>query len=155
MSRLLSASLGLSRTIGRPDLLAVSARRDAGGSLGGCSSPPRLSAPKIGLAGVVTFGACAVGAVVGFLFGVPKARTDGDGGGVRLLQDGSPDPGPSDRHQYWRHRRISGRCDRCAISLLVGSAVIAFQLVYMWTCTRLYDVFSGKVKDPQDNDPDV
>jgi len=39
--------------------------------------------------------------------------------------------------------------------LLVGSAVIAFQLVYMWTCTRLYDVFSGKVKDPQDNDPDV
>jgi len=37
--------------------------------------------------------------------------------------------------------------------LLVGSAVIAFQLV--WTCTRLYDVFSGKVKDPQDNDPDV
>jgi hypothetical protein len=129
--------------------------------------------PRTALAIVSVFAAAAVGSLIGFLFGIPKSRTDGTGAtqgeggsfrpntnleqvsdwltkiivGIGLVQfrelgavlydfgsavgDGIRDPSTP-----------PGSATTFAIALLVGSALMAFLINYMWTTTRLYDVFT-------------
>ncbi|MHC1562527.1 hypothetical protein ACR9E3_26490 [Actinomycetospora sp. C-140] len=135
---------------------------------------------RIGLAIVGAFAACAIGAVVGFLFGVPKSR--GEAGGYRTTSDGSYKPNTNlEQVSDWltkiivgvglvQIRQIVGAVsyvgDRFgaaigdlsglpgsgsifAVSLLLGCAAITFLLMYMWTCTRLYEVFTRNGQSTQ------
>jgi hypothetical protein len=146
--------------------------------------------PKIGMALIAAFAAGAVGALVGFLFGVPMSRSDGRR--ETEAQDGSFKPNTNlEQVSDWITKIIVGlglvqfRAIGAAvyaiggsvglavaaptspqssavpfgIALIVGSSVVAFLLCYMWTTTRLYDVFvtgneeSRAVKRPRPEQP--
>lgn len=131
-----------------------------------------INLPKVGMALIATFAAGAVGALVGFLFGIPMSRSDGKR--ETEAQDGSFKPNTNlEQVSDWITKIIVGlglvqfRAIGAAvytidssvgvaigaptspentaapfgIGLIVGSSVVAFLLCYMWTTTRLYDVF--------------
>jgi hypothetical protein len=128
--------------------------------------------PRLAVAIVSTFAAAAVGALIGFLFGVPKSQS-GDTSTVRS-EDGPFRPNTNlEQVSDWvtkiivgiglvQFREIGtfvhnlgqavgdsvrdpstppGSATVFAVALLAGSALISFLLTYMWTTTRLYDVF--------------
>jgi MFS family permease len=127
---------------------------------------------KIGVALIATFAAGAVGALTGFLFGVPMSRSDGNR--ETKAQDGSFRPNTNlEQVSDWVTKIIvglgliqfraigtavytigrsvgdaigapasaSGSATAFGVALVVGSLVVAFLLCYMWTTTRLYQVF--------------
>jgi hypothetical protein len=145
--------------------------------LGGILAFTGFSLPKLSLAVLATFASAAIGALVGFLFGVPKARSDT--GGAKVLSDGSIEYERNTNLEQvsdWLTKIIvgvgliqaaeiasairfvgekvggvigdaggtAGSGTVFAITLLVGSAVITFLLQYMWTSTRLYDVYTAR-----------
>ena len=131
------------------------------------------SLPTIALAILATFAAGAIGALIGFLFGIPMSRSDGKQS--TLTVDGSYKPNTNlEQVSDWLTKIIVGvglvqfrqigagiydigsaigdsigkttpalkdSSTAFAITLLVGTTAVAFILEYMWTTTRLYEIF--------------
>jgi len=150
----------------------------SGVALAGVLMYTGLRPSKIAISILAAFAAAAVGALVGFLFGVPRSRSDGVP--EAATQDGTFVPNTNlEQVSDWltkiivgvgliQFRQIGatiydmgravglaigdspgavGSSTTFGIALLVGSTLITFLLVYMWTTTRLYEVFQSGNED--------
>jgi hypothetical protein len=119
---------------------------------------------------IAAFAAGATGSFGGFLFGVPRAPRGGDGTGgtyqrntnleqvsdwltkiivgvgliqVREIGDAIFSLGERVGSALGTGSEPNNSGTIFAISLMAVTAIISFQLTYMWTTIRLYKLFSG------------